>query len=87
MHYLLAMPQNGNTATQAQYFLKKKKWEKCTWRYFVLFELKFNQKGSSSPVNSRKYDICELPQTHTREISPNLHCLYHTFPPILTDKS
>lgn len=53
----------------------------------LFFELKFNRKGSSMPIISRKQNICELPQTHRREINPNLHCLYHTLPPILTDKS
>lgn len=64
-------------------FSLKKKLENVLRDVPFLSELEFNQKGSSH--NSRKRDTCELPQTHRRELSPNLHCLYHTFPQILTD--
>lgn len=73
-----------------QFSLKKNKIKKntkiCTGDVLCFPELKFYQKRSSSLINSRKQDTRELPQTHRREISPNLHCLYHTFPQILTNK-
>lgn len=51
------MPQNGSTATQAQsIFLKEKKktGKNVLGDILFLFELKYIQKGSSSPINSRK---------------------------------
>lgn len=54
--------------------------------FFVFLELKFYQKKIFQSHCTAENKILELPQTHRREISPNLHCLYHTFPQILTNK-
>ena len=66
-----------------QFSLKKNKTKQenqnIYWRCSLFFWIKILPKKIFQ-AQSRKQDTRELPQTHRREISPNLHCLYHTFP-------
>lgn len=86
------MPQKWVLPVKHNQFSLKNKIKKntkiCTGEMFFHFpEVKnFTKKDLPVSLTAENKILRRLPQTHRREISPNLHCLYHTFPQILTNK-